>query len=366
MHTDKFRKNPYIAAAIFFTVLFCSALLFALTVGIKMTPEPDGLGNGNGPNVFGKGGDGNGSGEGSGDGAHSGSFKGIGDSEGNGKSSGDGKKDSNSGSNNIAKDKNSQKNSASESKNKGNDSEDTENSKKSEAPKMRKLKGAQMYSDSEKIKKVKKEKRKEKKTEIDLEESAEEGSKGFTSGGRSVFRIKKNKNILFIVDISPSMDVETAERLTRITILKDQLIHTIKKLNKENSKGLYSILAFSSNCYFYPDKSSKQLKFTSASDVNASEKWISQMEKLPRAGTYLYKAISTALNMINKNGLKVDIIFILTDGEPNDEHQTDVYLKMLNRELPENIVINTISIGTSSTLLQEIAKQHKGKYDEYK
>ncbi|MBR1967372.1 MAG: VWA domain-containing protein [Lentisphaeria bacterium] len=363
MHIDKFKKNPYLAAAVFFLILFCSSLLFALAVKIKITPEPDGFGDGKGPNIFGKGGDGNGTGDGSGDGSHSGSFKGVGDSEGNGKSSGDSKKDSELKNENTAKNQKGQKNSAPESKTDGKDSENADNSKQSETPKIQKLRGAKIYADSDKAKKVKK----KKETEIDLDDSAEQGSKGFTSGGRSVFRIKRNKNILFIVDISPSMDAETAERLTRITILKDQLIHTIKKLNKEKSKGLYSILAFSSNCYSYPDKkSSKQLKFSSAADINSTEKWISQMEKLPRAGTYLYKAISTALTMINQNGIKVDIIFILTDGEPNDEHQTDVYLKLLSRELPENIVINTISIGTSSPLLQEIAKQHKGKYDEYK
>ncbi len=376
-HTDRNNK-PYINAAIFFACLMAAFILFAAAAPRRM---PEGTGDGNGPHIFGTG-SGNGLSDGSGNGANPGnsniSNSPIGenpDAENTdpNRGAGDGKgkpapPPPPPGDQNAAQTKKSAQN------------EQKEGNKQKPSQKQNKanIHVAKLYIDpneddktqkAEKkvVSKVKKTASAQQKSNVNLSDADAGGSRGFTtSGGKTVFRINKNSNILFIVDISGSMNVMASENQTRISILQFQLKRTINEQYRKRSKGKYSIIAFSNKCYYFPDDHKGQYKFNFSSGIKLAEKWIDSFDSLERGATNLFTAISEGLDRIKKQGWEINTIFILTDGEPTDVHDPKQYLQLLKEQLPAGISVNTISIGRTSELLKEIAKNYKGIYDEYK
>lgn len=384
-HTDKNNKAPYINAAKFFSFLLAAFVLFAIIAPRSM---PSGFGDGNGPGIFGAG-SGSGTGDGHGDGSMSGNTpKSLADA-GKGENpdaknteynpgKGDGKGDGEPPPPPPAEQGNTPKDGQPPEQKQGNQQTSVVKKRKPNLP------VAKLYLDPDKdeeekpVKKVEKKvvKKKPKKTSpakqvniSDIGSGTGGGSRKFSasSGGRSVFRIQKHKNILFIVDISGSMDIPASEGQTRLSILQFQLKRTINEQHRVHSKGKYSIIAFSQELYYFPEKEkSGQAKFNHSGDLKKMEKWVDSFKNLNRNATYLFTAIQNALDRIRQQGLEIDTIFILTDGEPNDESNPKQYMKLLKENLPRGIVINTISIGRSSDLLKEIAQNYNGAYDEYK
>lgn len=200
------------------------------------------------------------------------------------------------------------------------------------------------------------------------EETADSREKSsFSSGGRSVFKVKKDQNVLFIVDISGSMFYSrTQEGKSCIEVLVIQLKATIQSQKKAKSKGKYAIIAFDDRSYRFPeDQRFSQLLFRSERDYREAEAWIDQLQHRNGGGTALYPALELAIKMIKEKTIKVDMIYLLTDGSPGDNKQEEDYISLL-KNLPDKVRINTISIGRNSPLLMKIAKEFKGKYEEYK
>lgn len=384
--TDKNNKAPYINAAKFFSFLLAAFVLFAI---IAPRSNPSGFGDGNGPGVFGAG-SGSGTGDGHGDGSMSGNTpKSLADA-GKGENpdaknteynpgKGDGKGDGEPPPPPPAEQADTQKDDQPPEPKQGNQQTSVVKKRNPNLP------VAKLYldpnKDDENKKPVKKVVKKTVRKTVKKTASARNvkmsdvgrgtggGSRSFSasSGGKSVFRIQKHKNILFIVDISGSMDIPASEGQTRLSILQFQLKRTINEQHRVRSKGKYCIIAFSQELYYFPEKEkSGQAKFSHSGDLKKMEKWVDSFKTLNRNATYLFTALQNALDRIRQQGLEIDTIFILTDGEPNDESNPKQYLKLLKENLPHGIVINTISIGRSSDLLKEIAQNYNGAYDEYK
>ena len=390
-HTDKKNNKPYINASVFFSFIFAAFVLFAVTVS-KSTVY--GTGDGAGPFIMGSG-EGSGTGDGVGDGSLSGNIKGNSsealkgenpDAEnidnspgkGDGKGEGEGKGDGAGEGESVPPPQE-----AETEKGKDNSEQKAGNQQTAVKSSVRKnLPVARLYlapdkdeEDKKPVKKVKPQKvvktveAPAKKVKLSDADGGGGGSRSFSasSGGKSVFRIQKHKNILFIVDISGSMSTLASEGQTRLAILQFQLKRTSREQHRQRSKGKYGIIAFSSPCYYFPDNSKNgQLSFNKVKDIDQTEVWIDSFEKLDRSSTNLFSAIQDGLDRIAKQGLEFDTIFILTDGEPTDVHDPKQYLKLLQDGLPKGISINTISIGTTSQLLKEIAQNYNGVYDEYK
>ena len=205
----------------------------------------------------------------------------------------------------------------------------------------------------------------EEKEQSPAEESQEESS--FASGGKSVFKVKKNENVLFILDISGSMYAyKTREGLSCLEVLIIQLKSTVQTQKKAGSRGKYAFIAFDGRSHFFPDDEKySQLRFKSEKDYRKAEAWIDQLRVLGGGNTALYPALELAVKKINDRTIKVDVIYLLTDGAPSDYKRDADYIALL-KNLPGNVRINTISIGRTSQLLKDIAKEFKGQYEEYK
>lgn len=387
----KTKYNAYIASMIFFAAIFCSAVIFVLVS--SHISRGSGWGNGDGPYVFGLGGDGSGTGDGKG----SGSASGNSDSKGKGDGKGDGQSE------NASKTGNNQNpgDGKSENKNKGsgnsektvkstaklNEKKDIKSASASTAiPGKFDLEGrpvAQIYLGEDdktppppppkakktapkKVKVIKKPRKvATSKNSGEANGGGGSGERGsFTSGGRNVFRLKRNKDVLFIVDISPSMEMRTTEQLTRLQIMQQHLKQSLRNQQRAKSKGSFSIIAFSSETNYFPT-SAKQYKFNNSSHISETESWIDTFQNLSRGGTFLFKAIEEAIKHLQTGSIEIDTIFILTDGEPNDVREQNAYLTFLKQNLPQHIDINTISIGHPSALLKAIASENRGIYDEY-
>lgn len=381
--TDQNNK-PYINAAIFFAFLLAAFVLFAITVP-KSAPEGFGTGDGNGPHYFGSG-SGNGTGDGHGDGSMSGNTPKSLANAGKGENPDAKNTEYNPGKGDGKGDGNPPPPPAPAENKKNDTPQPPPEQKQGNQQTPQKINNpnlpiAKLYlnenKDANNQRFVKKPPQTADKTPqktsppqpafSDAGRGTGGGSRTFSasSGGKSVFRIQKNKNILFIVDISGSMSTPTAEGQTRLEILQFQLKRTIYDQNRIRSRGKYNIIAFSDKLYYFPEKGG-QAKFSYSHDLSSMENWVNSFNNFSRSATYLFTAIQTALSRIRQQGLEIDTILILTDGEPNDEDDPKMYMKLLKENLPQGIVINTISIGRTSDLLKEIAKNNKGVYDEYK
>ena len=167
-----------------------------------------------------------------------------------------------------------------------------------------------------------------------------------------------------MIDVSGSMSALTSERLARIEVLKIQLKAILNQQKNNGSVGKYGILAFSVGTTYFPAQG-RQLRFGSRTDLEAAEKWIDQIDKLPRGGTPLFEALKKAVAMAKDKNMSIDAIYLLTDGEPTDVSDVNQYISMIKKELPRKVKIHTIAIGMHSSLMEEIAKSSKGQYDRY-
>ena len=343
-------NNPFLGGLIFLLLIFTAVLLFAAAMMFADTPS--GLGQGGGVGVFGAGvGDGTGIGEGSG--SQDGSDNGSGYTEGT-----NGEDASEAGDNSGTSQAAEEKNNADEGE-KTPESPVVESEKKQSGKKDGrgggKIAGEKIFiGKDDSIR----------KNTPQSDDSPATGKPSFSSGGRSVFQVKKNENVLFVVDVSGSMSSLTSEQIPRIEVLKLQLKAILSLQRKNNSSGKYGILAFSDDTTYFP-AAGTQMRFNSKTDLEKSGKWIDQLDKLPRGGTRIFDALEKSLAMARNKAMSIDSIYLLTDGDPTDIRDVNAYISLIKKSLPKKVKIHTISIGIDSNLLREIAKHGNGRYDQY-
>ena len=163
-------------------------------------------------------------------------------------------------------------------------------------------------------------------------------------------------NVMFIVDVSGSMMVHSPEGVILLELLKrelkkvlEQKLHELKEGKK--AKETFSIITYSNQIDFFPNDKGA-LSFNSAKDIKDALKFVEQLDA--DGGTDMALAWQTARPLIKKH--KVKCVYFLTDGEDMRFHADDIK--------DVNVRINTFSLGNHSPTLEEIAKNHKGKYTE--
>lgn len=188
--------------------------------------------------------------------------------------------------------------------------------------------------------------------------------------GASFFGVEvKGTNILFILDRSGSMMSSTADQGTRLSLLKKELIKmldvftapdtSIQKGKDSRSRGKYQLLFFSDDVDCFPELICVQMQ--NLQKKAEAIKYINTVDGA--SGTSMGMAWEEAQTSIRQNG--IDTVYFLSDGEPTDVSddqllkQIEKMQKMLN---PKRVVINCISIGRDSDLLQKIARGNGGKY----
>ena len=154
----------------------------------------------------------------------------------------------------------------------------------------------------------------------------------------------------------------TLEQQSRLQVLQHQLKKTIYSMNKVESVGKFSILAFSDTINYFPEKGSRK-SFIHKKYCDSAVEWIDSLRA--GGGTSLGLAIEETVTLIKKKKINVDCIYLLTDGEPTDIYDDRKFLSSLKKRIPASIKFFTISIGRKSALLQDIAKLFNGNYNQY-
>ena len=163
-----------------------------------------------------------------------------------------------------------------------------------------------------------------------------------------------SKRLAVICDTSGSMSAQIdydGKGDTRIEALKSELLKMVKTFKKRTYFNIYVF----THAY---KKLFKQLTLFSRSSYGRSKKFV---EGLGAAGgTNLYDPLEEALN-----DPYVDTIYLLSDGAPGSGKYTkkdDILRAVRKINKVRAIQIHTISIGTDSDLMRELAERNGGQY----
>ncbi len=180
---------------------------------------------------------------------------------------------------------------------------------------------------------------------------------GGGGGGFYGVEVRPENRILFLIDVSGSMQALTPEKISRLAVMKRELLQAVRNASNAAreaprlSRGTYQILAFSDTIQVFD-----RLLFRSS----ASDKLLQRSVDALNAGggTSLKTCWQQALEIIRKD--RIDTVYLLTDGEPTD-CDADTLLAYLET-LPSELTVHCIAVGRDSALLEEIARRHHGRY----
>jgi len=142
----------------------------------------------------------------------------------------------------------------------------------------------------------------------------------------------KGIEMIFLLDTSFSMNAEDVKP-DRLAVAKD-LIHTIMENLKTDYVGLINFAGSAHvQCPLTIDYEAMKL-FTEASSISPPEE----------QGTDFHEALSLALRMLRISENSNKVIFLLTDGEDQEERWKEV----LHEIGKENVAVFTIGIGNPS------------------
>ena len=187
---------------------------------------------------------------------------------------------------------------------------------------------------------------------------------GSASGAATgFFGMKASGSVIFLLDVSGSMGSSTGDgNMSRLDLVKKEMAQTLKSrladAKKNRSGDSFRIVCFSNGCSSYPETGERSFKFDSSSNVIQALNHVKGLS--PCGGTSMKHAWNTIIPMIKRD--KIRSVYFLSDGDPTD-CQAQELLGLLKKSIP-GIRINTISMGGSSELLKDIAKQHDGQYRE--
>lgn len=128
-------------------------------------------------------------------------------------------------------------------------------------------------------------------------------------GGRTIYGEIESSQVLFVIDVSGSMQVEaedtSGQRRSRLDYVRESLAGVIEaQLGPQDS---FNVLAFSSEVALL---SKKPLEASPAHKKKALA-WLETLK--PQAGTNVYLALERAFQLRN-----VDTIYFLSDGSPSE------------------------------------------------
>ena len=168
-----------------------------------------------------------------------------------------------------------------------------------------------------------------------------------------------SRRIAFVIDCSGSMSASVtvpregggSETMERIALAKDELLTAVEKLRPGT---FFNLVRFSNNpVNLHP----KPVRLSKKS-VKSAKQFVLGLQ--PGGGTNIYDSLAEVL----KAG-EVDTIFFLSDGAPSmgtfiDTERILEEILRLNEE--SQVTIHTISVGFTSTFMEQLAEQTRGSY----
>ena len=184
------------------------------------------------------------------------------------------------------------------------------------------------------------------------EVSVQTGNGDGTGGGSGFYGIpvESSGSVLFVVDLSSSMNSRLQEGGTRLDFLKNELVRVISTADgKRRLFGDFRILAFTGKTWFVPEK------FCRYRDKEAVEKVIQTIRSWNAKGkTDIPAALRAAVTEAVRH--KVSDIYFLSDGQsPVTENE----LAEILRGLPPGVKIHYIPAGVPSAVLEKVLNREK-------
>ena len=168
-----------------------------------------------------------------------------------------------------------------------------------------------------------------------------------------------SRRIAFVIDCSGSMSQQVtvpkegggSESMTRIALAKSELLTALIKLRPGT---FFNLVRFDNKPV---NLNPKPVRLSPKSIKNAKQ-FVLGLQ--PGGGTNIYDSLAEVL----KAG-EVDTIFFLSDGAPSmgtfvDPERILEEILRLNQE--SQVTIHTISVGFSSTFMEQLADQNRGSY----
>ncbi|NNE92963.1 MAG: VWA domain-containing protein [Verrucomicrobiales bacterium] len=162
------------------------------------------------------------------------------------------------------------------------------------------------------------------------------------------------KNIVFLLDRSGSMSTNTPESgISRMEKLKSELGFVLDRLDEGYSIGfvMFPMDTFPTRGI---DKMDDRFR-------KKAQKYVEGLA--PTGSTPLGQAVEHAYSKIVPKE-NVDTIYLLSDGAPSDVQSDELLQMIVGYTDRYGVTVNTISIGTNSQLLQDVAKVTGGQYWE--
>lgn len=179
-----------------------------------------------------------------------------------------------------------------------------------------------------------------------------EAPPGKQGGGSGFYGIPMESDgaVLFVVDLSSSMNSRVSGGGTRLDILKEELIRTLSTAEgKRRLYGEFRILAFTGKIRFIPED------FCRYRDREAVDSMIREIRSWQAKGeTDILLAWRTVLTETLRRNIKE--VFFLSDGKADFERRK---LEEILQALPAGVKIHYIPTGTPSPLLAELLSGKK-------
>ena len=174
-------------------------------------------------------------------------------------------------------------------------------------------------------------------------------SSGIQVGSRVKPVERKGVDLVFILDVSQSMDAEDIKP-SRLQKAKFEISQIIRKLKGDR----VSIIVFAGSSHLY-------LPLTM--DYEAAELFLDAIDTrmIPTQGTSLSSAINTGINAFTGKDEKHKVMILISDGE---DHEGEA-IKIAKNAAEMGMTINTVGVGTISGSLIPVYDTN-GKNRDYK
>lgn len=131
-------------------------------------------------------------------------------------------------------------------------------------------------------------------------------------GGTTIYGTVTSSKVLFVVDVSGSMQVraqDTTDRIrTRLDYVRASLAGVIE--SQIEASDQFNVLSFSSDAKLFTKKKAKLLKGNAANKKKVAA-WVQRLQ--PEDGTNVYLALERAFQIPG-----IDTIYFLSDGSPSE------------------------------------------------
>lgn len=160
------------------------------------------------------------------------------------------------------------------------------------------------------------------------------------------------KNIVFLLDVSGSMGNEAGES-TRIEVLKEELSNLLGSLDERFSIGLV--------LFPHGEFPKRGIDKVDNRFRKSAEKFLKGIKN--DGGTPMWGAIEHTFKHLVEDE-NIDTIYLLSDGSPTDSTGPEIIKKVLELNEAFGVKFNTVSIGSKSKTLKQLAEDSGGDYWE--